>query len=177
MRDKLEREIAAIGHDDVESDDAGPIITITAPEPKADGDLTVIFELPDGTETERVLRDGQPFGELLADLPKEWRTGVMTVDGVLLTSVGLANDLIADYSRVKIEPGPSQKGTRKLSFAMPGGEKRKLRVEEDSTFGDVLLKLELPDARLFFDGYALNPRQTIRDNDDIEDGDQIDVKL
>jgi hypothetical protein len=178
MKDKLEREIAAIGHDDeAESDGSNPIIAITAPEPKADGDLTVIFELPDGTEIERVLHDGQPFADLLANLPQEWRTGVMTIDGVLLTAAELANDLIVDYSRVKIQPGRSLKGTMKLSFALPGGEKRKLRVDKDSTFGEVLIKLELPTAKLSFDGYALNPRQRIMDNTDIEDGDQIDVKL
>jgi hypothetical protein len=93
----------------------------------------------------------------------------MSVNAIIL-------DLLSDYCKIVLIPPPSTKGLKKLSFVLPGGDRKKLMVEEDSTFGEVLGKLECGPAYLFFDGYPLDPRRKIKDCPDIEDGDQIDVR-
>jgi hypothetical protein len=175
MRTKLQRELAALGIDD-DSDEPVPI-AVSPARPKRANDRTIIFELPDDTEIETVLREGQSFAQLIEELPIEYRLSSMSVDGIPLSSLDIAGDLMVDYSRVTVEKRVKPDSMKKLSFALPNGEKKKLRVDSSTTFQEVLKKLGCPQAQLSFDGYQIDVVQRIQDNHDIEDGDQIDVKL
>jgi hypothetical protein len=177
IRNRLEAELAALGADPDSGD--GVILTVAPPPQKEDDDRTIIFELPDGSEKETVLKAGQTFQELVCELPFELRNAPMFVDGVPLVSLDVAGELLVDYSRVSVRKptkGDECVLKRKLSFVFPNGERKKLKVAVETTFREVLEKLNCPAGKLVFDGDPINLLQKIKDNHDIEDGDQIDVK-
>lgn len=148
-------------------------------EQKQDGDFTLVFETPDGTEYERVLKKNGIFVNVMKTLPPELQQCRISIDGVVMDAEDVIADILGDYMKIKLEPlqVPSTEGFKKLSFALPNGEKKKLLVDEQWTFGEVLVKLACPNARLYFDGYAIDPSQKVGDNDEIEDGEQIDVRM
>lgn len=160
-------------------------ITIIAPpverhveEQRGEGDFLLVFELPDGSECERILRRGQQLVDLIKDSFPDLENCRISIDGVVTDAENVITDLLQDYMKIKLEKTAvmDTEGHMRLSFSFPDGTKKKLCVESSQTFGDILRKLEIPNARLFFDGYELNKNQRICDNDEIEDEEQIDVK-
>lgn len=180
MKAQLARDIEALKRECTAEDDVVVYTPKVFPgEQKQEGDFTLVFETADGTEFERILRKNGSFVGVMRTLPSELQQCRVSIDGVVMDPDSVIADILGDYMKIRLEPMKEEDtaGFKKLSFAMPNGEKKKLLVDEQSTFGEVLVKLECPNARLFFDGYAINPAQKVCDNDEIEDGEQIDVKM
>lgn len=179
MKDKIRRDIQKLQMECAKNDDA-PIVAknLISLEEKLAGEFTIVFEDPDGAEFERILHKEQSLADLIQGFPQKLRECAISIDGVVWNPESVTYDLLSDYTKVKLEiVVDTMAAFRRLSFAMPNGEKVKIRVDENSTFGDILAKLSCNNARLFFDGYELDLNQRVVDNDELEDGEQIDVKV
>ncbi|OHS94363.1 hypothetical protein TRFO_11232 [Tritrichomonas foetus] len=166
------------GDDDSDQDVTLPMMPVVAPQ-KNEGDITLIFVFEaDDFQAERILKKGQPFTAVFQTLPEKFESFDVQIDGLEYTPNEVMVELLDDYSKiVLVEPDKpaSLEGLKKLAFVLPGGEKKKLALDPKSTFKEVLEKLGIPNGRLMFDGDTISLSQKIEDNDDLEDGDQIDV--
>ena len=103
---------------------------------------------------------------------------MVQIDGVTYNPKDVLKELLLDYSKVTLvenEQTSALKGLKKLAFVLPSGEKRKLALNPEMTFKEVLVKLNIPNGKLMIDGEAIPLNQKISQNQDLEDGDQIDV--
>ena len=176
--ESLKNDINKMLHDD-DDDDFIPAAPVAAPILKKEGDLTIIFVYPpEDFQEERILRAGQSFMTVFQTLPERFEDYSVQIDGVTYDPKEVLNELLVDYTKVVLtEPDQSGslKGLKKLSFVLPSGDKKKLALDPNTTFKEVLIKLGIPNGKLMFDGEELLLNQKISENDDLEDGDQIDV--
>ena len=163
---------------DDDDDDADIISTI---QPKNEGDLTlfIIYD-EDHFHTEVILRKGEPFNQLFDELPEKYRNFNVKINGLLYTNNDIDAIILDDYDRIELvkpENTNDLDGLKKLSFVLPNGDKKKLALDPNETFRQVLTKLNILSGKLLFDGDTLDLNQKIMDNDEIEDGDQIDIEF
>lgn len=165
--------------DDDDHDDNIHVPQVPAPVLKNEGDLTLIFAYPpEDFQEERILRAGQPFMSAFQTLPEKFEDFHVKIDGVTYDPKEVLNELLLDYTKVTLvepEQTNSLKGLKLLAIVLPSGEKKKLALDPNSTFREILTKLNLTNVKLMFDGEELNLNQKISQNDDLEDGDQLDV--
>jgi hypothetical protein len=147
---------------------------VIEPEPaKAEDDRTYFFKLPDGSEVEKILRNGQTFGDLMRTFPEEFRHYSIVIGSTMPVQLDLMGEMYEDYTTFTMIEGPKM---RKLTFAFPNGERKKVMVDVTKTFRDAAAMVGVHSGRLMFDGDYLSFDQIIGENKEIEDGDQIDVK-
>lgn len=148
------------------------------------GAKTIIFRCDEDDFHERyVLSPGMEFQQLFNLIPDKYFGYDIILDGLKIPKDEVLVEIIEDFSEVVLKkpteklPDKSLSGKKKLAFVLPDGEKKKVALDPKMTFADALIKLELPKARLMFDGETINLNQRIIDNRDIEDGDQLDVVM
>lgn len=126
----------------------------------------------------------ESFRDVFDKLPHEYQFYTVEIDGFPWPPDQVSQPLVRDHEVIKLIPpkptsandeGGNDSGKKRLSVMMPTGDKKRVAVDPNTTFAELLEKLGNPGRFLEFDGERLNLKQKIGDNDEIEDGDQIDV--
>lgn len=175
----LQRELNAIQKDNDSDDD---ISVYEMPNhSKNDGDITLIFKYdPDNFETEINLSKGKALTEVFDNLPPQYQNFDVEIDGLHYQPQEVYTVILNDYCTINLVPRRAQEADqnlKKLAFLFPNGSKKKIAIDKTKTFFQVLQTLQVPKAKLMFDGETIQLSQRICDNDELEDGDQIDVCL
>lgn len=167
--ESLKNDINKILHSDDEDDNV-VVAPISAPVVKKEGDLTLIFVYPpDDFQDDRILKSGQSFLSVFQTLPQKFQDYNVQIDGLVYDPKEVMNELLSDYTKIVLV------FFKKLAVALPNGDKKKVALNPNQTFKDILIKLGIPNGKLMFDGDELPLNQKISENNDLEDGDQIDV--
>lgn len=176
----IRKDITKMLNDDDDDDDI-VLNPAPAPIPKKEGDLTLIFVYPpEDFQEEKIMHAGQTFLSVFQTLPDRFEDYSVQIDGLTYDPKEVLIELLSDYTKVILtepEQSASLKGFKKLAFVLPSGEKKKLALDPNWTFKETLIKLNIPNGKLMFDGEELPLNQKISENDDLEDGDQLDVCL
>ena len=175
----LQRELNAIQKDN-DSDDDISVYEMPS-HSKNDDDITLIFKYdPDNFETEINLSKGKSLTEVFDNLPPQYQNFDVEIDGLHYQPQEVYTEILNDYSIINLVPRRAQEADqnlKKLAFLFPNGSKKKIAIDKTKTFLQVLQTLQVPNAKLMFDGESIQLSQRICDNDELEDGDQIDVCL
>ena len=166
--------------DDVEVEDSDPT------------KKKLLFKTADDTfEWHLVWEQKDSFYKVMDKLPPKYREYDIKIDGTQWNVVDVFYDLVHNGDvLILIEPsnsmgssygdggshsqGGGDDNMRKVSFLMPDGTKKKIKIPLDSTWREILEKLGTGKA-LLFDGEEIDLDEKVGDNDEIEDEDQIDV--
>ncbi|EAY10358.1 hypothetical protein TVAG_109420 [Trichomonas vaginalis G3] len=142
--------------------------------------LVHISSIESGNRWKVIWDQKDTFEQILYKISPELRNSIVTFSGIQWKINEVTFDIVSNGEEITLsEPAPEQhepqnSNDRKLSFLLPDGTKKKLKVPLDKTWGYVLKSIGTG-TKLLFDGEELNLRQKISSNQDIEDEDQIDV--
>lgn len=122
----------------------------------------------------------ETFEQLLYKISSDLRNSQITFSGIEWKINEVTWDIVSNGEEIYLSqamPDASEAQNtdeRKLSFLLPDGTKKKLKVPLNKTWGYVLKQIGTG-SKLMFDGEKLNLNEKIGNNHDIEDEDQIDV--
>jgi signal recognition particle subunit SEC65 len=187
MIKKLEEEVNSVEVASVKY----PAKSVALPDDGSDGEAEVVSDkkkvilTTQDKSIEWLLYWGKDvsFSEVLVAIPEKYRNCEISIDGIQMSPEQIPYDLVNPGDTLILFPSqeePVSLQTKddgefiRLSFLLPDGTKKKLKIPLDFTWGEALEKLGVG-RKLMFDGEPLNARQKVGSNDDIEDEDQIDV--
>ena len=139
-----------------------------------------LVDQDDHKEWKMTLKENESVADILEKLPEDYRKRQIIYNDRTWPPNALIPEVLEPMSVIYFESQGNKdddSNTIKLTFMLPNGEKKKLKLNLDMTFMDVLKNLEFPKAKLYFDGDEVQLNKRIADNKDIQDCDQLDVKL